>query len=291
MRADSGDAMITPQPTARQALARHWPEYLMEAWGLGAFLVSAGIFATLLEYPGSPVRQAIDDSDFRRALMGLAMGLTAMAIIYSPWGKQSGAHINPAVTLTFLRLGKVAPWDAMFYIAAQFAGGAFGILVVWAVLGTAFSAPPVQFVATLPGPAGSWPAFLAEVAMAGGLMLTILTLLGSPRMMAFVGVFAGAIVACYITVLAPVSGMSINPARSFASAVPAGLLDFLWIYLTAPVIGMLGAVEIHRRLGSWLTGRRHWFCAKLNHDDHYRCIHCGHDPAARRTAEPAGSAP
>lgn len=90
--------------TIGRALREHWPEYLMEAWGLGTFMVSAGLFATLLEYPGSPVREAIENADLRRGLMGLAMGLTAIAIIYSPWSKQSGAHINPVVTLTFWRL-------------------------------------------------------------------------------------------------------------------------------------------------------------------------------------------
>jgi aquaporin Z len=93
----------------------HWPEYLMEAAGLGIFMVSACGFGTLLEYPASPVRQAIPDPLARRALMGLAMGLTAIALVYSPWGKRSGAHLNPAVTWTFWRLGKVAPRDALAY--------------------------------------------------------------------------------------------------------------------------------------------------------------------------------
>ena len=60
--------------------------------------------------------------------MGAIMGLTAIGLIYSPWGQQSGAHLNPAVTLTFWRLGKVATWDALFYVLAQFAGGALGVL-------------------------------------------------------------------------------------------------------------------------------------------------------------------
>jgi aquaporin Z len=121
-----------------ESLRRHWPEYLMEAAGLAVFMVSAGLFGTLLGYPGSPVHQAIEEPLLRRALMGLAMGLTAIAIIYSPWGQQSGAHINPAVTLTFLRLGKVAPWDAVFYIIAQFAGGLYGVLLVGGILGEVF---------------------------------------------------------------------------------------------------------------------------------------------------------
>jgi len=98
----------------RAALCQHWPEYLIEAAGLGVFMVSAGVFVMLFEQPGSPLHRAIASPDLRRVLIGVAMGLTAVAIIYSPWGRQSGAHLNPAVTLTFLRLGKVAPVDAMF---------------------------------------------------------------------------------------------------------------------------------------------------------------------------------
>src|SRR5213083_2283831 len=69
------------------SLRAHWPEYLMEAGLLGAFMVSACIFGALYEFPHSPVRQAITSQLFRRMLMGTSMGLTAIAIIYSPWGK------------------------------------------------------------------------------------------------------------------------------------------------------------------------------------------------------------
>jgi len=271
-----------------RTLRDHWPEYLMEAWGLGTFMVSAGLFATLLESPDSPVRQAIGDGDLRRALMGVAMGLTAIGIIYSPWGKRSGAHLNPAVTLTFLRLGKVKTVDAAFYIAAQFAGGVAGILLVWALLGSAFADPPVHFVNTVPGSGGTALAFVAELTMACGLMLMVLTALASASLMPMIGVFAGVMVAAYITAFAPISGMAINPARAFASVLPSGLWDFLWIYCTAPVIGMLLAVEIHRAIDR----SQRWFCAKLNHDLAYRCIHCGHVPvpvAPARTANAASS--
>src|SRR5262245_9400137 len=104
----------------RATLTHHWPEYLMEAAGLGLFMLSACGFATLLEHPASPLRPVISDSIRRRIPLGLAMGLTAVSIVYSPWGKQSGAHLNPSLTLTFLRLGKVAPWDALCYVVAQF---------------------------------------------------------------------------------------------------------------------------------------------------------------------------
>lgn len=264
-----------------EAMRRHWPEYLMEAAGLGAFMVSAGVFATALEHAGSPARKWIADPDLRRAALGILMGLTAVAIIYSPWGMRSGAHLNPAVTLTFWRLGKVRGADAIGHVAAQFSGGTLGVLLVWLLLGAAFAEKPVFFVNTLPGPGGVWPAYAAEVGMTFLLMLTVLTCIPSPRLMRFTGCFAGLLVAAYITILAPVSGMSINPARSFASALPARLWDFLWIYFTAPVAGMLLGVEAFRRLR---LGRQ-WFCAKLVHHDRYRCIHCGHDPA--RAAHPA----
>jgi hypothetical protein len=85
----------TPAPEAPElgALAsvhHHWPEYLMEAGLLGAFMVSACLFGALYEFPHSPLRHAIASQLLRRILMGL----TAIAIIYSPWGKQSGAHLS-----------------------------------------------------------------------------------------------------------------------------------------------------------------------------------------------------
>src|SRR5208337_2429400 len=81
------------------AFRAHWPEYLMEASELGIFMVSACLFTVALEHPASAIRNAVPSVLFRRALTGLAMGLSAIAIIYSPWGKRSGAHFNPSVTL------------------------------------------------------------------------------------------------------------------------------------------------------------------------------------------------
>ena len=261
------------------ALRRHWPEYLMEAAGLGLFMISAGVFATLLWYPGSPAAQAVPDGLLRRALMGLAMGLTAILIIYSPWGQRSGAHINPAVTLTFWRLGKVATWDALFYVVAQFLGALLGVWLVLAALGVAFASPPVSYIATLPGAGHAWTALIAEALISFGLMSAVLFASNSPRLMRFTGVFAGCLVALYITLEAPVSGMSMNPARTFASAVPGGLWQGLWIYFIGPPLGMLLAVPVYRAI------RRtpEVICAKLNHHTHQRCIfHCGYGANAHR---------
>jgi aquaporin Z len=265
------------------ALRRHWPEYLMEAGELGLFMVSAGLFGTLLFFPGSPVIEAMADPLLRRALMGVLMGLTAIAIIYSPWGQQSGAHLNPAVTLTFWRLGKVATWDAVFYAFAQFAGGALGILVVLALLGAIFADPPVSYLATMPGPAGVAVALLAEAVISFGLMTMILFTTNTPRLMRLTGVFAGCLVALFITIEAPLSGTSMNPARTFASALPGNLWQGLWIYFLGPTAGMLLAVEVYRLI------RRapDVICAKLNHHTQRRCIfRCGYAGFAGRL--PAG---
>lgn len=255
---------------APSALRHHWPEYLMEACGLGLFMVSAGIFGTLLEYPGSPVNQSIESDFFRRGLMGLAMGVTAVALIYSPWGKQSGAHYNPAVTLTFLRLGKIGRWDALFYTMAQFMGGLGGVILVQSILGQRFTASPVLSVSTRPGDFGAGAAFLAEVVITALLMGVILCVSNSPRLERYTGLFAGGLVALYITIEAPISGMSLNPARSFASAAPAAMWEHLWIYFVAPPLGMLAAAQIYLRV----AGRNRIHCAKLHHQNSRRCIFC-----------------
>lgn len=265
------------------ALRQHWPEYLMEALGLGLFMVSAGLFGTLLEAPGSPLRQTITDPFLRRSLMGVAMGLTAVGLIYSPWGRRSGAHINPAVTLTFLRLGKVAPWDACFYIVAQILGGTAGVLLVGLLVRQAFWEPPVRAVVTVPGGAGATAAFAAELVISFGLMTAVLWTSNSQRLTRYTGLFAGSLVALYIAVEAPFSGMSMNPARTVASAWPTAVWTDWWIYFTAPVAGMLLAAEIHGR------ARRRVYCAKLNHGGRSRCIfRCRYDEIYRHRHEVLG---
>jgi aquaporin Z len=157
-----------------QTLRRHWPEYIIEGVCLGLFMMSAFAFGTILEHPDSPFHRGIPNAMLRRFLMGLAMGGTAIAIIYSPWGKQSGAHINPAMTITFLRLGKVEICDAAFYIAFQFIGGVLGALVAATALSAWASHPSVNYVVTAPGRAGVIVAFGAEILITFILMTVIL---------------------------------------------------------------------------------------------------------------------
>src|SRR5260370_24422475 len=98
------------------ALKNHWPEYLIEGACLGLFMISAFTFGTILEHPASPVYRALPNPLMRRFLMGLAMGGTAISIIYSPWVKLSGAHINPSTTLAFFPLVEIQTYVDLLYI-------------------------------------------------------------------------------------------------------------------------------------------------------------------------------
>ena len=252
------------------ALRNHWPEYLIEAWCLGTFMLSACFFAVLLFSPASPL--ATLDNSLRNVLMGLAMGATAIGIITSPLGKRSGAHFNPSVTLTFLRLGKVAPADAIFYIVFQFVGGVAGVVLSWVLFGNLLADKAVNFVVTVPGPYGVASAFAAEVAISFAMMTMVLFTTNSARLARFTPVFAGSLVAFYIAVENPISGMSMNPARTFASSVVAGNWTAWWVYFTAPPIAMLGAAEFFVRS----RGLKNVLCAKLDHFGAARCIfRCG----------------
>jgi aquaporin Z len=174
--------------------------------------------------------------------------------------------MNPAVTLTFLRLGKVQPWDAVFYVIAQFVGGVAGVGLVATVVPQWLGDPAVNYVVTLPGPHGTVVAFMAEVIVAFVLMLVVLTVSNTPGLARWTGLFAGALVASYITFEAPLSGMSMNPARTFGSAFVGQIWTALWIYFVAPVLAMQLAATVYRRTG------RVVYCAKLHHHNGARCI-------------------
>jgi aquaporin Z len=249
-----------------RALRTHWPEYLIEATLLGLFMISASLFTILLELPASPLVAAWPDPFVRRMFIGVAIGLTALTLIFSPMGRRSGAHFNPAVTLAFWRLGKVAPWDALFYVIAQFLGGIAGVAVVSVVAPRWLADPAVHYVATQPGMAGVGVAFAAEFAISFVLMLNVLNVSNHPRLTRFTPFFAAALVATFITFEAPLSGMSMNPARTLGSALVGQIWTALWIYLTAPVLAMQCAAALFQWSG------RTVYCAKMHHGEGARCI-------------------
>jgi aquaporin Z len=253
---------------ALSALRTHWPEYLMEAALLASFMLSACVFGALLEHPSSPLHQAIEDVTTRQLLAGLAMGCTLVGLVYSPWGQRSGAHMNPAVTMSFLALGKISRWDAIFYSILQLAGGIAGVLLAGLLIGAPLQHEAVNYVVTVPGVAGQATAFAAELLISLLMMSTILIVSNTRRLARFTGLFAGALVALYITVESPFSGMSMNPARTLGSALSASEWRGIWIYFTAPPIAMLLAGQLYR-----LGGKRcPVLCAKLHHDNDKRCI-------------------
>ncbi len=266
-------AATAAEPAARRRAAgyvAHWREYAIEGTLLGLFMVSACGFTTLLEHPASPAVRAIPDPFVRRFLIGCAMGATAIALIYSRWGMRSGAHMNPATTLAFTRLGKVAPRDAIAYAGAQFAGGALGVALSGLLFGHLLAHERVRWAVTVPGSGGLLVAFGAELAIAFVLMTVILRVSNHARFAAWTGICAGLLVAIYITFEAPLSGMSLNPARTLASALAAHEWTGLWLYFTAPPLGMLLAAEVYLRT----RGPSAVFCAKLHHQNSEPCIFC-----------------
>lgn len=251
-------------------LRAHLPEYLAEAFGLGLFMVSACGFAVLLYHPASPVPRWLPGMTSRNLLMGLAMGLTLLVNFYGPWGQRSGAHLNPVVTLTFFRLGKVHPGDVAPYIVAQFLGAVAGVAVARLLFGALVADASVNYVATLPGPAGVAVAFAAELAIAFLLMLVVLHAASSQALARYTGLLAASLVTLYIAVESSYSGMSMNPARTVGSALFAGRWTAVWIYFAAPLAGMLGAAQLYLAL----RGPRTRLCAKITHRPAVRCIFC-----------------
>ncbi len=260
MRAPSPPPAIVTPRSAAEALRMHWRLYVYEGAELAWFMVAACVATVVLFGASSHLVSAIPSAALRRLLMGVAMGGTAVMIIHSPMGKRSGAHFNPSITLTYLRLGKIAPWDAAFYVVGQFAGGLFGVGVSALLLGKSLAQPSVDYAVTVPGIGGTAGAFGAELFMAMLLMGVVLWSSNERRWAKYTSYFVGVLIANYIFFFAPVSGFSINPARTVGSAAFAGVWTALWVYFVAPLMGMFGAAEVYVRL----YGLRNVLCAKLH---------------------------
>jgi len=227
------------------ALRTDWPLYLFEGAELATFMISACVMTVLLF---DPAVTPIHHPWLARALMGIAMGLTAIGIIKSPWGRRSGAHFNPAITLCFYRLGKIGPYDAVFYIVAHFVGAVAGVGTAALALGRSIAVPQVDYAVTVPGVGGAPAAFAAETFMAGLMMTVVLFTSNRPRLAPYTTWCMGFLIANYIFFLAPVSGFSVNPARTVGSAVFAHVWTAIWLYFAAPLLGMLGAAEVYVRM-------------------------------------------
>jgi aquaporin Z len=159
-------------------------------------------------------------------------------------------------------------WDAIFYGAAQFGGARAGLVMAeFLLLGTP-GPPPVRYAATLPGMYGASLAFVAEAAISCALMLTILFASNHKMLSHYTPYFVGALYAIFITLETQLSGMSMNPARTFGSAFRSRYWHALWIYFLAPTLGMLVAAQVFL----WVRRGIGPYCAKLDHANDKRCI-------------------
>jgi aquaporin Z len=254
---------------------------MFEASELALFMLSACAFTVFLFDPSYPALHLLPSAVVRRILMGIAMGITAILIIHSSMGKRSGAHFNPAITLTYFRLRKIARWDAVFYVVFQFMGGVLGVAVAAICFGSTLAKPTVEYAVTVPGRYGTAAAFFAELFMAAVLMGVVLWMTNRPSLATYTSYSVGVLIAFYILFFAPVSGFSINPARTTGSAVFADVWAAGWLYFAAPLLGMLGSAEIY--LQSY--GADQILCAKLHPDPRYPCPFLCRFPGHRHAPE------
>lgn len=248
-------------------MSEHWREYASEGALLGLFMFVACLVVRCVQHPDARLRRIVGSEVGRRWIVGAAMGLTAVMLIRSPLGRLSGAHMNPATTLTFVLLGKVAAEDAAWYVVAQFAGGLLGVLAARGLLGAAVAHESVRFAATIPGRRGAGVALLGELSISFAMMSMVLWSSNHASTAPYTSVFAGVLVTLFIRYEAPLSGMSMNPARTLASALPARRLTALWVYFVGPAAGMLAAAIVHVKVVGGEV-----FCAKLDHGGIAACI-------------------
>ena len=245
-------------------MRRNFSAYACEFAGTALMLFIGVSAVSFMWAPGSPV-PVIDNNTLRRFMTGIMFAGGGTAIVYSPLGQISGGHINPAVTLAFWRLGKVPGHDAAAYVVAQFLGavaGAYAAGVAWGALTTG-----VQYAATVPGEGYTRAgALAAETFMTFLLVFTIFVCVNKPRLAARTGLIAGTLVALLVTIEAPVSGTSLNPARTLAPAILASNYTAIWVYFAGPIAGALLAAATYR--GQW---GQQTVCAKLYHTEKYPC--------------------
>ncbi len=271
---------LAPSASMAEAIGAHWREYLMEGTEIGSLMLSTCIFGTLLYGNDSPLRHLALSRGVRPLLMGTAIAMTTFLIIRSPFGRRSGAHFNPAVTLAFLWLRRIHRWDAVCYVLAQFLGAVVGVLVARQLLGVHLSSAPVRYLVTVPGIYGRAIAFVAEFVLAGLLMGIVLYASNHRLLARFSPIFVALLTVFYFALCSSISGFSVNPARTFSSALFAWIWEGIWIYFSAPCLGMLMSAAMYIKG----MGPNRVYCAKVFHDRHSPCpFPCHFDRLFRET--------
>ncbi|HSE14522.1 MAG TPA: aquaporin [Candidatus Deferrimicrobium sp.] len=234
--------------------------FFMVAWGLSAvvFMMSAS----------SPMQSLMPVYRVRLLLTGILFAAGGTLVVYSPLGERSGGHINPAVSLTFWILGKMGRRDMALYAIAQFLGGLAGAALVkflwrgWATSVYAGVTMPAPWIS----PAG---AAGVEFLITGSLLWVILLFVSHPKWHRWTGFAAGVWIAFLVFAEAPVTGTSLNPARSLGPAIVTDTYRDLWVYFVGPLGGATAVALLWKPTST--SGVRSVFCAKLFHTDRYRC--------------------
>lgn len=264
-------------------LRRHWPEYGVEALFLGVFVLVSGLASALMQAPATAWLHGTPGVAGRHVLAGIVTGLVLMAMIYSPWGRRSGSHLNPAITLAYLRLGKIGRWDALFYVLAQLAAGGLAVLLLRQGLLLPSSTASTALSASM-GPSTVWAAFLTELVLSAGAMLLILYTSNHEDWFRWTGALHALLIMLVAACAAPLSGFGMNLARLLAVDMSGDAAALDWLNLLPPLLGMQLGVEAWRLF----TGRQQALCAKLAHNTHGRCIfRCQHPYQARALARTA----
>ncbi len=246
----------------------HWPEYGAELVET-AFLVFVGLSAVVFDFGTDlPMSRWIPDHSMRLLITGLLFAGSGSLVAVSPFGKLSGAHINPSVSLAFWAQGKMHNHDLFGYMLAQFLGATIGetlLVLLWRSYGAS-----VNNGMTLPGVGYPlWLVFLAEAVLTFLLVLLIFVFVSSHRLMHWTPLMAWLLVATMVWQEAPISGTSLNPARSFGPALLSWNWTNQWLYYIAPPLGALIAVGVYRLLA---VGERDVLTGKLFHAPHYRSV-------------------
>jgi aquaporin Z len=247
----------------------HWPEYGSELLGT-AFLVFIAVSAVTFNLGlGSPLAVVLPNSSARRLITGLLLAGSGSLVAISPLGKLSGAHLNPAVSLAFWLQGKMHLHDLVGYMASQLLGAALGaglVVLIWreraASVHNGVTAPGVGYPI--------WSVFLLEMGLTCLLVLAIFLFVSSHRLMRWTPLMTWLLVAFMYWQAAPISGSSLNPARSFGPALVSWFWRDQWVYDLASPIGALLAVVLFRSLS--MVGIHDVLTAKMFHAPRYRCI-------------------
>ena len=199
-----------------------------------------GTFFLVFAGTGAIIVNDVSGGQITHIGIALTFGLVVMAMIYSI-GNISGAHLNPAVTLGFLVSGRLEKNQALPFIGSQF----FGALTASLILRLLFADHNTLGI-TVPS-ASIAQTFTLEIILSFLLMFVILNVsTGAKEKGIMAGVAVGSTIALEALFAGPITGASMNPARSFAPALISGHLEYVWIYLIAPVIGALAACPFCR---------------------------------------------